>query len=492
MTASPAGPSAPVTSGTGGRRDRTARPYPGGVGKPEQHPRLSDRARRAIAGTSPPTLQIGLRASDSEIDELAAHSALELALRLGESMLAVGVGAGDVTATMLRVAAAYRLTSCQVDVTYTSLTVSWNRPGGVPLTGMRIVRARTTDYTRLHAVTALARDINDGLVDVEEAHRRLDRIVSRPHPYRRAVVTLALAGMAAAVGFLLGGGWRVAVVAALTTAVIDRMMRSLNRWRLPYFFQQAAGGALVTIVAVMLVVLGTGVRTSLVVGAGLVVLLAGLSLVGAAEDAISGFHLTAAARAFEVMTLTGGIVVGIAAVLDLARRFEVPLAVADPVALAVPLPVQLAAAVAVASCFAASSYAGFRHAVVAGLAGGLSLAAFWLARDLGTGPAAASAAAAAVVGFCGEGLTERLRLPPLLIAVSGIIPLLPGLTIYRGLFALILESDVAAGLGHLTTAVMIGMALAAGVTLGEFLASRVREQDRWDRTVRRRAMSGRD
>ena len=457
----------------------------------EQHPRLSDRARRVVAGKNPPTLQLGLRAHASEVDDLKAHSALELALRIGEALLGSGVGAGDVSATMLRVAAAYGLLSCQVDVTYTSLTVSWDRPGRVALTAMRIVRARATDYTRLHAITNLARDVNDGLVDVEEAHRRLDRIVKRPHPYQRWVVTLALGVLAAAVGFLLGGGWQVAVAAAATTAVIDRLMRALGRWQLPFFFQQAVGGAVATSVAVALVMLGTGLRTSLVVGSSIVALLAGLSLVGAAEDAISGFHVTAAARTFEVMTLTGGIVVGVGGVLEIARRFEVPLGLVDPVVLAVPVPVQLGAAVAIAGGFAVSSYAGVRPALVAGAAGALSWATFTVAQDAGFGPAPASAAAATVVGFCGEGMTERLRLPPLVVAVSGIVPLLPGLTIYRGLFTAVVDGDVAGGLGYLLTAVMIGVALAAGVTLGEFLASRVREQDRWDRTVGRRATSGR-
>ncbi len=59
------------------------------------------------------------------MDDLIAHAALGLALRIGESMLAIGASAADATATVLRVAAAYGLTSCQVDVTFTSLLVSY-------------------------------------------------------------------------------------------------------------------------------------------------------------------------------------------------------------------------------------------------------------------------------------------------------------------------------------------------------------------------------
>jgi uncharacterized membrane protein YjjP (DUF1212 family) len=380
-----------------------------------------------------------------------------------------------------------------VDVTFTSLTVSYDRDDAVPLTGMRIVRSRSADYTRLQGVMDLARAIKDGSVDVEEAHRQLDRIVTAPHPYRRWVISLALAGMAAAVGFLLGGGWLVALVAASTTACIDQLMRALDRQGLPFFFQQTAGAAVATAVAMVLQALDVPVRSSLVVGAGIVVLLAGLSLVGAAEDAISGFHVTAAARGFEVLTLTAGIVVGIGAVLDVARRAGVPLTIRDPSASTVPLPVQIAAAGGIAAFWAVAAHTRPRSGLVAAAAGGLGWATFWLVRDLGVGPAVASAAAAMVVGFCGEALTDWLHVPPLLVAVCGIVPLLPGLAIYRGMFAIVVDSDVPTGLTRLVGALGVGLGLAAGVTLGEFLATPVRTRlDRFDRSVRRHASATRD
>jgi len=469
---------------------RPVRPRQQQPARPQQYPRFADRARRAIAGQSPPTLQIGLRTHRSEMDDLTAHSALELALRVGEAMLAVGVPAADVTATVLRVAAAYGLTSCQVDVTYTSLTVSWDRDDAVPLTGMRIVRVRATDYSRLHGVTDLVHELADdtATMPLEEAHARLDELIATPHPYRRWVVTASLAMAAAMVALLLGGGPWVALAAGGTSAGIDLLMRTLSRWGLPQFFQQAACAMLATGVATVLVVLESGLRTSLVVGAGIVVLLMGMSLVGAAEDAISGFHVTAAARAFEVVTLTTGIVVGIAVSLDLARRAGIPLAVLDPTVYAVPPTVQLLAAGGIAAFFAVASYARPRPVLVAAGAGGLSWAVFALCRDFGVGPTVASALAAIVVGFLGDVLTQRLRIPPLVIAASAVAPLLPGLTIYRGLFAIVVDHDLTTGLGLLATAGGIGLGLAAGVTLGEFLATPVRtELDRWDRKVRRHA-----
>ena len=453
--------------------------------------RLPDRARRAISGSGPPTAPFALRAQPSGVDGATARAALGLALRIGESMMAVGASAADVNATVLRVAAAYGLIACQVDITHTSLTISHDPDDAPPMTLMRIVRPRGLDYTRLQGITDLARAVVRERMDAEDAHRRLDRVVSAPHPYRRGVHALGWAGVAGSVGFLLGGGWLVALVAALTTATIERVIRALDRRGLPMFFQQAAGAAVATGVAVLLVVWDVEVRSSLVVAAGIVVLLAGLSFVGAAEDAISGFPVTAAARAFEVLTLTAGIVVGIAGVLDLAQRAQLPLAVVDPATSSVPFAVALAAAAGMAGSWALASYARARAVGIATVTGVLAWTTYWVAGTLGAGPAVASATAAVVVGFCGESLTDRLRIPPLLVAVCGIIPLLPGLAIYRGLFSIVVEADIAGGLDALVGAAAIGLGLAAGVALGRYFGRPFGgRRDRFDRRVRRRATSG--
>jgi uncharacterized membrane protein YjjP (DUF1212 family) len=402
-------------------------------------------------------------------------------------MLAVGASAADVTATVLRVAGAYGLQDCQVDVTFTSLLVSYDREGAVPLTAMRTVRVRGTDYSRLQGITDVARAAGAGELDVEEAHRRLDVVVSAPPTYRRTVRALGWVGMAASVAFLLGGGWLVgadrraddrggrAVDAdaqpSRPAAVLPAGGRCGHRHR-----RRGPGGRR-----------DVPVRPSLVVAAGIVVLLAGLSLVGSAQDAISGFPITAAARAFEVLTLTAGIVVGIAGVLDVAQRAQLPLDVAGS-STPVPYVVGLAASAGIAGFWALASHARPRAIWLAAAAGALSWATSWAAEDLGSGPAVAAGLAAVVVGFCGAVLTERLRIPPMLVPVCGIVPLLPGLAIYHGLFAIVVQQDLPGGVGGLVRAAAVGLALAAGVTLGEYLGRPFSGgHDRYDRRAHRRA-----
>ncbi|MEE6273699.1 threonine/serine exporter family protein [Georgenia sp. MJ206] len=446
-------------------------------------------ARRATGG--PPTVLAGLRSRREELDARTVHGVLDLALRTGEAMLSLGAAAVDVTDAVRRVLSAFGLAGSQVDLTFTSITVSAGHgPDATPVTMMRVVQERVQDYGRLARVEELAREVTDGRIPIadapnrlERAHADLDEIVAAPQQYQRWVVTVALAALAASVALLLGGGLLVAAVAAATTAVIDRVVWRLARWGLPAFFTQAAGAAVAALVAVALYQLlpllpvdAAILPPSLVVASGIVVLLAGLSLVGAAEDAISGFPITAAARSFEVVVLTLGIVVGIAGVLDMARRVGVPLVLVDPPVNTSPLLVQVLAALACAATWAVAAYSRPRAVAVAGGAGALAWLVFSGVTALGVGPAVASAVAAVVVGALSEAVGGRWGVPTIVTSVCGIVPLLPGLTIYRSLFAFAGEptADPVGGLTGLFSAALIGLGLASGVSLGEFLARPLR------------------
>lgn len=460
---------------------------------------LRRQARRAVQPSGPPTQPISVRSGGGDgIADAYARGVIDLSLRVGEALLSTGASAADVTATVLRLTAAYRLTSCHVDVTYTSITVSYYRGDDEdPMTVLRVVRVRSADYSRLEDLHTLVRDAAGGGLEVDQARARLDDVVDAPHPYRRWVVTLALACMAAAVTALLGGDWRVMALSAVTTAVIDRVQRQLGQWGLPAFFSQAVGAAIPTVVAVALIGLrasteiGTqGLRPSLVVASGIIVLLAGLSLVGAAQDAIDGYYVTAGARGFEVLLMTLGIVVGIAAVLDMARRIGVPLEIDTSTGLSRSIVVQVVAASAVSGFFAASAYARPRAVLVSAVAGGLAWAVLVVAGLLGLGAAIASALAAGVVGVLSQLVAERLRVPALAVSVAGIVPLLPGLMLYRAMFELVEPSvpDPVTGFTTLLGAAGVGVGLAAGVSLGTFVARPLRNEiDRWQRRALRRA-----
>src|SRR5438270_569885 len=57
-------------------------------------------------------------------DEATVNFVLDLSLRIGEVQMASGAGASDVTATIIAIAGALGLPHCEVDVIFTSITVT--------------------------------------------------------------------------------------------------------------------------------------------------------------------------------------------------------------------------------------------------------------------------------------------------------------------------------------------------------------------------------
>jgi uncharacterized membrane protein YjjP (DUF1212 family) len=77
-----------------------------------------------------------------------ARQALELALRVGDVLLAAGMSANDVVVEMLRITEAYRLSRVHVDVTFTSIAVTYYAaPTNVPMTLVRTVQPDVLDFT---------------------------------------------------------------------------------------------------------------------------------------------------------------------------------------------------------------------------------------------------------------------------------------------------------------------------------------------------------
>lgn len=412
-------------------------------------------------------------------EDATVHFVIELALRIGEVQMATGAGASDVTATILAVTDALGLPQCEVDVIYTSITVTCHRgTAAPPVTALRVVRSRSLDYSRLSAVEALITKITRGRISAEEAYAELAGISTAPHPYPRWVATLALGGMAASVTVLIGGDAMTALLAFFVSSLIDRVGRLLNRYALPMFFQQVVGGliaALVTMAAVSSDVAAFK-SPSLVAAAAITVLLSGLGTVSAMQDAITGYNVTAAGRTMEVALMSAGLITGVVVALQIAVSVgfpRTPLPVLPPPT-AIDLPLIVLAGAGTAGCFALASYSWIRPLLVAAFAGALGAGTYGALVFAGAHAIVGSAVAATVVGFAGGVISRRLRVTPLVVAVSGITPLLPGLSTYRGLYELRVQP-----VGQITTlmsAIAIGLALAAGVVLGEFFAQPVRSQ----------------
>ena len=440
---------------------------------------------RMVRETDPPTGSLRRITESREFDDAyyaRVGEVLDLAGTIGSILMASGMPA---TATMDQVSAiagAYGIERCEVDVINTTIHVAAYRgPTAPPASTLHIVQSRAIDFSRLAAVDRLIGRIREGQVSPSKARDELDAIVTAPHPYKRWVATLAWGALAFATAGTLGAGLLVCLVGALSAMTIDRVNRRLNRHGLPFFFQYAVGGAIATAPALMLYwlspQLGIHFEPTIAIAAGLVVLLAGLSLVGSVGDVIAGAPVTAAGRFFELVMMTAATIAGVALVLHLANRFGAPFVAigADaPPALA-ELPARIAFGAASAAAYALACYAERTAAVAAAFGGAAGISAFLLAQGAGLGVVVASFAAAVPIGLVGRLMERRNLAPPMVVSIAGIVPLLPGLALLHGIYA-ILNDQQAVGFASVLSALAIGTALAAGVTLGEWSSWKVRRR----------------
>jgi uncharacterized membrane protein YjjB (DUF3815 family) len=264
---------------------------------------------------------------------------------------------------------------------------------------------------------------------------------------------------------------------------VDRTNRVLNRHGLPFFFQYAVGGAIATAPSLVLYWfsprLGLNFEPTVAIAAGLVVLLAGMSLVGSVGDLIGGAAVTAGARFFELVMMTTATIAGVALVLHLAARFGAPsvaIAAWAPPALA-ELPARVAFGAASAAAYALACYAERTAVMAAALGGAAGVMVSLLTQGVGIGVVGASFLAATVIGLVGRLMEHRHLAPPMSVSMAGITPLLPGLSLLHGIYA-ILNNEQAVGFASVLAALAIGTALAAGVSLGEWGSWKVRRRRR--------------
>ena len=409
--------------------------------------------------------------------EQSVPAVLDVAAGVGEQLLAGGQGAEDVETVMLGITRAYLLPDCEPQVTFTMISVAWQAgPDAAAIVAGRTARHRDSDYRRLTEVYRLVDDIVAGRAGPAQARARLVTIDALPPRYRTPVVAAATGGLAASASLLVSG--RADARAALTFAVAfaaavlgNRLAAVLAAWRLPPFYRSAIAAVPAAAAAVAMALSGAGLGGSAVVTGSLFALFPGRALVGAVEDGLTGFYLTAAARLVEVGYLVAGIITGVLAVLPLGVRLGADFPPTGGLTGAHQQSVlQLAAAVALALCLAVVLQTPTAVLPYLAAGGGIAWGAFHLlSGPWGLNPIFATGVGAWAAGLFGQ-IASRFRYLSSLPFVTGALgPLLPGSLLYTGVLGLI-QGRSADGLADLSRAAATALALAVGVNIGGELA----------------------
>jgi len=414
---------------------------------------------------------------------------LDLTMRVGDHLLASGMSANDVVVQMLRITRSYGLTGVHVDLTYTSISVTHYRgPAKAPLTVTRIVQPLVVDYTKVRDLDRLLARIEGGL-GIEEATVEYEALsVARP-PYPRWVASLGSGGIAAGASLTFSTSFVLVAISFLSAVCMDRLLHLLHRRRVPPFFSQALVAGLMTMIAAGVAQLGrTGwgpfedLDPTLIVVGGIVMLLAGVMIVGAVQDAIDQFYVTASARVLEVVMRTAGIVAGILVALDVLDGWGIGFEIVNTASSSAPLWAQYAGAGVIAASFAVYSFADLGTIALTTSIALVGWSVYVALADSGSSEISSNTLGALVVGFLATVIVRSTNAPGFGMESGGLLPLVPGLTLLNGLLRMVGEGSdkpaIVAGGRTLFIGILVALGIAAGATLGTYLGRPVNEQVR--------------
>lgn len=421
---------------------------------------------------------------------------LDIASRMCEVMINAGVTVPDTEAQARAVLQSFGLWNVHIDLTarrirlYTQATANLAEP----VVLIRVMPPAAQDFDKLIKVDSLVRDILAGRTSATQAQERLLRIETTPPPLSLHRVVACWGAMGAAVALLIGGDLLVAALSYIAATGIMYLQDYLGKKSLPYFFQNVAGGIFASILsAVSYYVAGSfgiTLRPSLIIATSIVAMVAGLTLVQALQNGVASAPVTAYARFFDTIINTCGIVAGVGIgilVADMAGLTLPPIETLAPPNFASNA-VRVAGSIGATAAFARACYANWSAVILAGTTAGVASGLYYYAMVPWEGGGVFSTAFTAIlIGFVGGLLARRYRVPPLIIMIAGVTPLLPGITIYRGMYG-ILNDQLIAGFANLTLAFITAAALSSGVVFGEFLARKLRRPrglGKYSRAMRR-------
>ena len=373
--------------------------------------------------------------------------------------------------TVIRMARSLGLSEPDAFGIPSGLFISFTDETGERRTSISRVYLRGTHLARVDRVNQISRMLSDGLLDAEELYDALmeashiGKSMSRWYAPVTAMWTVA--------GFVVmfGGGWIDVLVGCLCgvlTQLIPRLFRS----------DDASSGMTSILLGGMVCVViplafhsltGLGVTEAIIAGA-IMPLVPGLSMTNAVQDIMRGdmvSGVTHCARAIMIAAMVaGGALVGthVCGMLHLAQQSE---AAASALPFAVQIAVQSMTSLVAGSGFGALLYAPRKAIVWGGVLGMCGYMTYWLIMQ--GAPETAAMFMGALVASVGAQLAARkLRMIATVFVTIAILPMVPGLGLYRAMRALAqgeLASGGAIAAHTMALIVMIALGIAFGAAM---------------------------
>lgn len=371
--------------------------------------------------------------------------------------------------TVLHMARALGLTETEAFAVPSGLFISFTDESGERHTSVARVHLHGTHFSRVDRVNQISRRLADGLMESDELHAALHEAAHLDE--EQSCWYAALMALISAAGFavMFGGGWVDMLVGGLCAALTQLTPRLLRRDDPSVGMASVLLGgvecALIPLAFYSLTGLGI---TEAMIAAAIMPLVPGLSMTNAVQDILRGDMLSGVAhcgRAIMVAAMVaGGALIGtqLCAVIGFAAQSQ---AAASTLPLA-----RQAALLCLASLVAGVGFGGLfygpRRSILWGsLLGVAGYMIYWLLMQAGVSESAAMFTGTLLAAVGGHLAARRVKIIATVFLTIAIMPLVPGLGLYRAMSALVqgeLLLGASVGAHSMTLILMISLGIAFG------------------------------
>ena len=383
----------------------------------------------------------------------------------GKQMLESSSSVSEVLTRLRRFVPSVGLGECEIDATLSALTLSyWALGQPVPITTMRVVEVSDPRLERLAGADALLDRVERGEIGVADAYVQLKALEHSPGIRRVRARIAILVSVIGWMLFLNGVGFATIAVALLATVLTFPTDALVDRLQLPLVASTFLSAVILAAVPNLIAAAGVDVEVGAAVVGGLFIYLPGRALVSSVIDGLSNAPLSAVARGLQAIIVAGALALGMLVGTNIGAGLGLNYV---PDASLAPLFLSLTGAV-IGMLGLAVAWGMPRALLAPTLAiGSLGWLIVSLAADQpGNGSAwVAYAVAAGTVGLFGALFASVQNSSTSIYIGVAILPLVPGLTLYRGVLDLS-QGKSAAALATLGEAAVLSLAIAVGVAFG--------------------------
>lgn len=244
---------------------------------------------------------------------------LDIAALAGEILLESGAEIFRVEETIYRIAEAYGVESAEAFVLSSGIFLTsegngkktFARVKHIPLSGARL--------DRVSAVNQLSREIEQGKYTPGQAKERLEdiRVMPKLPPWLQVLASGVGSGCFCVI---FGGGLSDALCSCAAGLVLYLYLLFVLRGRLSKIASNISGGALVTLMAVLLYRAGLGHNLDMMIIGSIIPLVPGVAFTNAIRDIADEDYIAGSVRLLDVLLVTFCIAFGVGAVMICYHR----------------------------------------------------------------------------------------------------------------------------------------------------------------------------